>query len=86
MKIYLDTNVWLDYFLQRESKYISNKDVAFTIFQRTVSCEFQIIISDVLLKEILQYTSKKQLSEILLWLNPKLIQKELTKEERIDAK
>ena len=73
MIIYLDTNIWLDYFLQRESKYISNKDVALNIFQRAVSCEFQIIMTDILLEEITKYVDLKKTKNITNWISHKLI-------------
>jgi predicted nucleic acid-binding protein len=44
--IYIDTNVYLDYVLNRSNKYLSYQDFAAKIINRTLSCEFTLIISD----------------------------------------
>ncbi len=53
MKIYIDTNVYLDYLLARKNKQgIDLSKPAFEVLKRTVSCEFEIIVSDLLFKEL----------------------------------
>ncbi|MFT4326268.1 MAG: type II toxin-antitoxin system VapC family toxin [Candidatus Woesearchaeota archaeon] len=54
-KIYVDTNVWLDYLLQRTSAYEDFQDYALRILQRTLSCEFVIVVSDIVIYEIKKY-------------------------------
>lgn len=68
MKIYLDTNIYMDYFDGRNDYMRPLGEFAFQIFQRTLSCEFSIVISSSLLKELHynQYTDKiKELFEEL---------------------
>ena len=63
MRIYVDTNVYLDYFLNREkSKY------AFKIFKRTMNCHYHIILSDHVSSELtnnLDYSKMQFLFKIL---------------------
>ena len=66
--IYLDSNIYLDYYLQANS---FRKDVAFDILRRVVLCEFRIAISEPLLFELEKKIKGKDLKEILFWLNPK---------------
>jgi predicted nucleic acid-binding protein len=47
MRIYIDTNVYLDYFLERKKS-----THAFKIFKKTLSCKFQIIVSNHVLREL----------------------------------
>lgn len=70
--IYIDTNVWLDYFLKRDGGFLSPCEVAFQIFSRSVSCEFRILISDALVYELEKYVDMKKISECMKWLEPKL--------------
>lgn len=54
-KIYLDTNIYLDYLLNRKNKY--GKDlgsIAFTIFNRTLACEFEIVLSSWTSEELIK--------------------------------
>jgi predicted nucleic acid-binding protein len=63
MKLYIDTNVYLDYFLNRR-----NSGPAFRIFRRTINCHFQIILSDQVILEltnIIEYSQVKFLFEML---------------------
>ena len=66
--IYLDANVYLDYYLQTNS---FRKDVAFDILRRVVLCEFRIAISEPLLFELEKKIKDEDLREILFWLKPK---------------
>ncbi|MBI2529690.1 MAG: hypothetical protein HYW05_00920 [Candidatus Diapherotrites archaeon] len=51
-RIYVDANVYLDYFGERTDGIRPLGEFAFRIFQRTLKCEFEIILSDLLLREI----------------------------------
>ena len=50
--IYLDTNIWLDYIQERKGKYLDLQDFACRILNRTLSCEFNILVSDIVLFEL----------------------------------
>ena len=50
-KICIDTNVWLDYYLNRSQNNIMAELIQ-SLFTRTLGCEFTIVLSDFLLNEI----------------------------------
>ncbi|MGV8168975.1 MAG: type II toxin-antitoxin system VapC family toxin [Candidatus Nanoarchaeia archaeon] len=80
MKLYLDTNIYLDFFLGRAKSAYAEK-----IFTQTVYCRHQIIISDHLLVELtrnLDYKKARTLFEIL---KPKLIKVTLEQKDRTEA-
>jgi predicted nucleic acid-binding protein len=49
--IYVDTNVYLDFLLNRTDGLRPLGDNARVLFERTVSCEFIIVVSDLVLSE-----------------------------------
>jgi predicted nucleic acid-binding protein len=51
-KIYVDTNVYLDLFLNRTRGYRDLGEEANQLFRRAKGCEFAILVSDVVLGEI----------------------------------
>jgi predicted nucleic acid-binding protein len=74
MKIYVDTNVFLDYLLERKNK--QGKDLskpAFEVFKRTLNCEFYIILSNHLLSELHRNIAEKDTYMLLQWLKKKII-------------
>lgn len=50
--IYLDTNIYMDYFLIREDRLRPLSDFAFELLRKTFECEYKIAISDWLLFEL----------------------------------
>ena len=57
--IYIDTNVYLDLLIGRQSGLMPNSEIARNILNRALKCEFQIIASDFLLMEIENYVRKE---------------------------
>jgi len=55
--VYIDANVWLDYYWNRKGRYLDLGDVAHRILQRTITCEFTVLVSDILLAELEKYVS-----------------------------
>ncbi len=53
--IYLDTNVFLDYFMGQRGSH-----TAYKILTRSLKCEFRIVISDWVLNELKHYASPQQ--------------------------
>ena len=51
-KIYLDTNIWLDYVFNRGTLSFQSGLISHQILKRVVGCEFYIVISDVVKKEL----------------------------------
>ena len=63
-KIYVDTNVFLDYCLERKSQYRDFQDYANQLLNRTLSCEFYIVISDITLFELKKRCSLEFLEDL----------------------
>lgn len=55
MKLYIDTNIYLDYLMNRRDSNKNLGDLAFKIFNRTIRCEFHIIISTHVINELRKY-------------------------------
>ena len=89
--IFLDTNIYLDYLLQRK-----NGGFAFKIFRRALKCEFKIIISSKIAEELLGNVSNEEVKSLLAFLSKKIVKayysdkdlelaQKLDKENRNDA-
>ncbi|MEK6823360.1 MAG: type II toxin-antitoxin system VapC family toxin [Nanoarchaeota archaeon] len=52
--IYIDTNVYMDYFLGRKDRFLPLDEFAATVFERARSCEFDILVSDWVLHELMK--------------------------------
>ena len=63
--LYIDTNVYLDYFEGRVDNLRPLGEFAYQIFQRTLSCEFHIVISSHLLKELRFIEKDSKIEEFL---------------------
>ena len=50
--IYVDTNVYLDLFEDRQDKFRSFGEVSRQLFRRALGCEFNIVVSSVVVDEI----------------------------------
>lgn len=51
-RLYLDTDILLDYLLDRKDKMRPLGEFAFQLLKRTLSCEFVITISDFVIREL----------------------------------
>ena len=71
--IYIDTNVYLHYLLRRKDKLRPIGEFAFELLRRAVKCEFEILISDVVLDELKNNTSKEKINLLLRMLKRKLV-------------
>ncbi len=73
-RIYLDTNIYLDYLLERKNKQGDDlESKAFRIFERTVSCEFEIILSSWTLEELDKYVPYDKIKFLLASIKKKTI-------------
>lgn len=52
-RIYVDTNVYLDYFEERKDRIRPLDEFAYSVFRRAIECEFEIVISDWVIRELL---------------------------------
>jgi len=65
VRIYLDTNIYLDYCEKRSDGIRPLQELAFSIFRRTLECEFEIAISNFVIKEIKNSKSSKEAKIIM---------------------
>jgi predicted nucleic acid-binding protein len=63
-KIYFDTNIYLDYFENRSDKLRPLGEFALSVIQRTFKCEYIIVISDMITKELDKLQKNKNLQEL----------------------
>ena len=49
--IYVDTNVYIDLFENRQDRFRPLGEIAAQLFQRGLDCEFNIILSPVIISE-----------------------------------
>lgn len=85
MKIYVDTNIYLDYLLNRKNKY--GKDLsrpAFNVFKRAAGCEFHILISNHRIRELRGIIDIADLTMLMKFLKKKIIKIEDDTEGRGD--
>lgn len=85
--IYCDTNIYLDYLGDRCNLFGKNiGDRAFSIFNRTLSCEFDIAISSWNIVELKNKADISRLNALLSFLKRKIIKVEHTEEDIKKAK
>lgn len=82
--IYLDTNIYLDFLLAGRPK--SFAEDAFQVFQRTLHCEFSIILSKKIKTELYPNIQGKESALLFSMLKPKLHIVPVTKADEEEAK
>ena len=75
MRIYVDTNIYLDFILKREGKYVDFAAEAARLFKRAKDCEFEIILSDAVVAEYIRNfpSHEVELQSLRILLSKKLI-------------
>jgi hypothetical protein len=63
--VYLDTCIYLDYWERRTDNLRPLDEFAFQVLKRTVECEFEIVISDLVLAELEKYLAFDSIKAIL---------------------
>ncbi len=61
-------------------------EFAFNLFKKSVECEYEIIVSDILFTELNAHADEKIITEMFEWLDSKIFLIESTKEERLIAR
>ncbi len=51
-RIYVDANIYLDYCEGRADSIRPLQELAFSVFQRTLECEFEIVVSNLVIEEV----------------------------------
>ena len=65
-RIYVDANVYLDYCNRRSDSIRPLQELAFSVFQRTLQCEFEIVVSNLLIEEIEEALKNKTTLDMLI--------------------
>jgi len=65
LKLYLDTNIYIDYFDGRVDNLRPLGEFAFNLLKRVLECEFQIIISSLVLDELEYNTYKENMLSLI---------------------
>lgn len=86
--IYLDTNIYIDYFEGRVDYLRPLGEFAFNVIRKTIGCEFRIMISQVVTQEIEYNNYKDKLLELIKTFKErnKIESVDITEEDRIFAK
>ena len=63
--IYVDTNVYIDLFENRQDRFRPLGEIAAQLFQRGLDCEFNIILSPVIISEAQDNSYEKELQELI---------------------
>ena len=87
MKLYVDSNVYLDFLLDRKNK--QHKDLsehAYVLFKRASSCEFKIVLSDHVLREVDKHMNLSETTSFFKLLEKKIIRVEIKKSDIVKAK
>jgi len=64
MLIYCDTNIYIDYFENREDNLRPLGTFAFELLRRTIECEFTIVVSDFVISELEKYVEEEKIKEL----------------------
>jgi predicted nucleic acid-binding protein len=85
--IYCDTNVYIDYFLDRRDRLRPLGELAQSLFRRTFDCEFSIVVSDLILLELKNQGCIPSAYSLMnqLYLCGKLMLVEAVKDDKIIA-
>lgn len=67
--IYLDTNIYMDYFDGRVDNLRPLGEFAFQLLKRTFECEFKIAISPIVVDELVHNAKKEKIEELMKDLN-----------------
>src|SRR3989344_9257597 len=65
-RIYIDTNIYMDYCDRRSDNIRPLYEIAYDIFRRTLECEFDIVVSDWIMKELGDNIKNSQSLNIIL--------------------
>ncbi|KYK24978.1 hypothetical protein AYK26_07925 [Euryarchaeota archaeon SM23-78] len=86
--IYIDTNIYIDYFDGRSDGLRSLGEFAYSVLRKTFECEFVIILSGVVLDELKYNTYKEKAKQLIKDLKEKnkIIETETTKDDEIRAR
>ena len=87
MRVYVDTNIFIDYLAKRKDRFRDLGLMAFEFFRRMIEEGNEIIISDLLLKELEYRLDNEYITDVLDWLNTNntVIKVKTSKKDKIFA-
>ena len=65
LKIYCDTNIFLDYLEQRSDNIRPLYEFAYLFFSKGWNCHFNIVVSDWLMEELKRHQTDEKIEEVL---------------------
>ena len=65
LKVYLDTNIYLDYFFDRKDNFRPLGQFAFELLRRALNSEFKVIVSDWVIKEFCRFCDSDNIYELI---------------------
>ncbi|MFH1649092.1 MAG: PIN domain-containing protein [Candidatus Woesearchaeota archaeon] len=65
MRVYCDTNVFLDYLLDRSDSLRPLNDFAFLFFSKGWNCAFELVVSEWLMHELSLHVEKSKVSSLI---------------------
>ncbi len=71
--IYIDTNIYLDYFLNRRDNLRPLGQFAYELLAKSIECKYKIVVSDIIIFELKKKIPKDKLLDLMSWLKPKTI-------------
>lgn len=85
-RLYIDTYVYLDYLLGRKDRLRPLGDFAFELLRRAIKCEFEIIVSEFVLKELEGHATEEQVAQLLRSIKRKTVFVDFTKEDILKSR
>lgn len=73
MRLYVDTNIYLDLFLERKGKYLDFAEQAQRLFTRAKGCEFTILFSSLVVSELSRHVPLAVIRDLHLFLGHKAV-------------
>ncbi len=87
-RLYVDTNIYLDYWGDRSDGLRPLGEFAFQLMERAIGCEFAFIVSDFVLLELRKHATEKECKQIFgsLKERKKIIFARHKREDKLEAK
>lgn len=88
-RIYVDANIYLDYFEERSNGMRPLSEFAFKVFKRALECEFEIVLSNIVMNEINKHCRTSSRFDVLfeeLLKKQKIIRANATTEDETQSK
>jgi rRNA-processing protein FCF1 len=85
MKYYIDSCIWLDYYLDRKDKLKPIGEFAFQLLRKIIEEDHQILISEIVFEELERELDKKQVRSLISIVKENLIFIKINHKQRKEA-